>query len=282
MCFLGVSAVTRGDEAEGFRWMKRAYDSGRAEGPSCLAMAYSEGWGVEKDINRVAELYAEGASKGDSHAKAMLGQLYVSGEGVDQDYEIALRLFQEAAEAGNDVGQFQLGAAYMLGQIVEADVRLGSRWLLRAAEQGNPRAQALVAGNFTRDDKGVLRDPSEAYKWTLLAAAGSFRLESLERLVFESVDRQAMLKGQEMADAWIMRHPEDRLRHSWIAINAELVDAAKSGDLAGLGSALQFGAYPNWIDETGFTALKWVLPLVTRKKTSDGPPWRPFSPQAVG
>lgn len=59
------------------------------------------GWGVEKNLEKAAELYALAAEQGNSAAQYSLGTCYENGDGVKANLEEAVRLYRLAAECGN-------------------------------------------------------------------------------------------------------------------------------------------------------------------------------------
>lgn len=65
------------------------------------ARALEHGEGVTKDPLRAAELYCEGARKGDAESQFSLGWMYANGRGVARSDEIASVFFQMAAGQGH-------------------------------------------------------------------------------------------------------------------------------------------------------------------------------------
>lgn len=66
------------------------------------ARALEHGEGVVKDPLRAAELYCEGARRGDAEAQFSLGWMYANGRGVPRSDDVASAFFQMAAVQGHE------------------------------------------------------------------------------------------------------------------------------------------------------------------------------------
>ena len=91
---------------------KKRIDAGDAEATNFLANNYYHGHGglgLQKDINRAIELWAEAAELGSVDARFRLGNAYISGEGVEKDEERGAFLWKQAAMKGDARSRFFLG-----------------------------------------------------------------------------------------------------------------------------------------------------------------------------
>ena len=66
-----------------------------------LGECYENGYGVEQDPKRAAELYARSSEGGYRDGICALGALYEKGLGVRRDRERALELYRQAAQQGS-------------------------------------------------------------------------------------------------------------------------------------------------------------------------------------
>ena len=86
---------------------RKAIESGQGFGLSYLGVAYDEGQGVEKSVEKAVELFQKAAEKGDPFAQWKLGNLYLSGSAspiLPKDAKIAFQWFSKSAEQDNTLG----------------------------------------------------------------------------------------------------------------------------------------------------------------------------------
>lgn len=74
---------------------------GNSDAMFCLAICYSNGYGVELDHSIACEWYMQAGNLGHSQALYNLGLCYQNGWGVPVEYETADAYFQRAARLGN-------------------------------------------------------------------------------------------------------------------------------------------------------------------------------------
>jgi hypothetical protein len=109
-----------------------------------LAYFYENGFGVDRDYKRAAELYRRAIKKDNAYAYGALGWLYDYGLGVDKDIGKAHEYYELAAQKGNSNAQRNLGNMLYLGRGVPKDKEAGIKWLQLAAADG----QKLARGNL--------------------------------------------------------------------------------------------------------------------------------------
>lgn len=80
------------------------------------------------------------AEQGYPLAECQVGYAYTEGIGVEKDLEQALYWTRRAAEHGDRDGQYNLGCFYEEGTAVERDAVQASRWFRDAALQGHDLA----------------------------------------------------------------------------------------------------------------------------------------------
>ena len=98
------------------------------------------------------------------------GMRYSEGDGVEKDLEQAVRYFRKAADAGHAPAQFVMAACFHTGYGVEADPALAVEWYRKAAEQGHAEAQFNLGACYA-SGYGVKKDPDRAIDWYRNAAA---------------------------------------------------------------------------------------------------------------
>lgn len=82
---------------------------GNSDAMYCLAICYSNGYGVEIDHSVACEWYVQAGDLGHSQALYNLGLCYRNGWGIPVEYETANDYLCRAAELGNKDAMLSLG-----------------------------------------------------------------------------------------------------------------------------------------------------------------------------
>ncbi|HEX9802749.1 MAG TPA: hypothetical protein VGB35_05820, partial [Gammaproteobacteria bacterium] len=147
-----------------------------------------------------------------------------------RDYPKMARVLQQLANGGDAEAQYQLANLYRSGRGVNKDLKSAALWARKAANQGHPKAQYLLAGLC---EKGVgCKSESEAKKLYASSAADGYS-PAKERLA-----------NAVAPDLEVNANSEAQLRN-----------AARRGDVAGLARLLLAGVAVDAADEHGRTAL---------------------------
>ena len=85
------------------------------------------------------------------------------------DFASALKEFKPLAEQGNAEAQNKLSYMYQEGKGVLKDITEAAKWSRLSAEQGNANAQYYLA-MMHYEGEGVLKDYAETKKWLQLSA----------------------------------------------------------------------------------------------------------------
>ena len=128
--FLGGSV----DPVNAAIWYKKSADQGYDKAQLSLALLYSEGGELPKDITKAVELYKKAAAQGNPDAQYMLGFLYGTGEGLPQDDIEAGKWYKRAAVQGKAAAQISLSSWYGLS-FPPRDNVLSYAWCNLAAAQ---------------------------------------------------------------------------------------------------------------------------------------------------
>ena len=108
----GVLALMTGDYDKALKTLvPLAETSNHAYAQYFLGRMYSEGRGVEKNLQEGAKWYRKAAEKGVQDAQFRLGGLYEAGEGVPQDMEYAFAWYSVSAHIGNTKAEAAMQAA---------------------------------------------------------------------------------------------------------------------------------------------------------------------------
>ena len=91
-------------------------------------------------FDQARKYYEDAAAAGYSLSLSNLGVLYMNGEGVARSPEIAANLFKQGAEKGDPNGMFFYAGCLEDGLGVPKDFKTAVEWFKRSARAGNPRA----------------------------------------------------------------------------------------------------------------------------------------------
>ncbi|KAL3880340.1 hypothetical protein ACJMK2_032588 [Sinanodonta woodiana] len=110
--YLGVYYTEKGSKEDmkiAVEYFKKASEKNDPEAQYSLGLCYEEGWGVEPDECKAAQLYSQAAQSGHDGAMYNLGifQQYGLG-GLPEDLVSAKELFKKAAAAENESAKLQL------------------------------------------------------------------------------------------------------------------------------------------------------------------------------
>ncbi len=123
-----------------------AAEAGSIEAICELAECYSDGNGVNEDLELAAKLWKQGADAGSSEATGRLGVCYVLGQGVDKNQEKGVELLERAVKEGNARAMNELGSCYCYGVCVEQDdERAVELWKASAKMGYTPAMNDLAA-----------------------------------------------------------------------------------------------------------------------------------------
>jgi uncharacterized protein len=93
----GTAAYSRGDYVGAVRELSPLAQRGNARALGLLGFLYEHGFGEPQIYSIAADLYTQGAARGDPFAQAMLGLMYDKGHGVALDFVLAYKWLDLAA-----------------------------------------------------------------------------------------------------------------------------------------------------------------------------------------
>jgi TPR repeat protein len=94
------------------------------------------------EYEKAVTLWRTAALNGNSNAQVLMGLAYSNGWGVDRDMHFAEMWYHIAAENNHPSGQFLLGLYYLSSKSDLLDA--GIMWLKRSAENGDVSAQGFL------------------------------------------------------------------------------------------------------------------------------------------
>jgi serine/threonine protein kinase len=91
-------------------------------------------------FDQARKYYEDAAAAGYALSLSNLGVLYMNGEGVQRSPEVAANLFRQGAEKGDPSGMFFYASCLQDGLGLPKDPKAAADWFRRSARGGNPRA----------------------------------------------------------------------------------------------------------------------------------------------
>ncbi len=161
---------------------------------------------LDRDDPAGIETLTRAANLGEPQAQLKLAGLYQTGEaGLDVD-EAESRLWaRRAAEGGDARGQHAYGMYLFDGVGGERDRAEALNWLKQAADQGLVDSQYNVARIYENGDEGIAPDPTQAYRWYLIAArAGDPQAQSAVDRLSPTIPAAARQTARAQAEAFAL------------------------------------------------------------------------------
>jgi serine/threonine protein kinase/TPR repeat protein len=93
-----------------------------------------------RQFDQARKYYEDAAAAGYPLSLSNLGVLYMNGEGVQRSPEVAANLFKQGAEKGDPTGMFFYAGCLEDGLGLPKDTKAAAEWFRRSAHAGNPRA----------------------------------------------------------------------------------------------------------------------------------------------
>jgi TPR repeat protein len=215
MMFLG-EMLRKSEPQAAFKWFDAAAKKGDLAALTQVGLMYSNGKGVEADLNKAIEAFREGSEKGHPTAKTALAECYLWGKNVPKDEARAVELLKEAVEGKHPLAMDLLGTCYHDGIGVKADYAEAFRLYSEAVELGHLDSLGNLGVLYVMGH-GVRRNPAKAVElFKRGAEAGNaacmfFYAQCFESgigigqknlLQAQSWYRQAAEAGNPLAAAW--------------------------------------------------------------------------------
>ena len=143
----GVQLYTDEKYAEALTIFRSLEAQGDINSAYAIGLMYTNGYGVEKDIAKASDYYAEAARGGHSAAQNWLGIILLQGMAGEKDFERSYELFKKSASQGNKYGNWNV-ARFVLeanpSYFTEERLISALSYAKRAEELGHGSAKSLV------------------------------------------------------------------------------------------------------------------------------------------
>ena len=161
---------------------------------------------LDRDDPAGVETLTRAANLGEPQAQLKLASLYQSGEnGVAVDAEESRLWARRAAEGGDARGMHAFGM-YLFDGVGGARNRPEALdWLKKAADQGLVDSQYNVARIYENGDEGIAPNPTQAYRWYLIAArAGDPQAQAAVDRLAPTIPAAARQTARAQAEAFAL------------------------------------------------------------------------------
>lgn len=169
---------------------------------------YTDGRGVDADVQEAAIWYEMAAELGLAIAQYKVGSLYEKGTGVERDVSAAESWYRLAADQGNAGAMHNLGVLLAMGASGTADNDEAARWFMQAAELGVPDSQFNM-GILSAKGIGMRQDLEEGYKWfAIVAETGDSDARAKRDEVAGMLSAEQLEKAKAAAALWRAKTPD--------------------------------------------------------------------------
>lgn len=174
--------------------MELDYNAHELEDLYVLGCKYRNGDGVEKDLEKSAQIFLELANKEHISAQLNLGYMYICGHGVELDPFKSVFWYKKAARKNVLAACYNLALSYGANM---TDVEK-AYWAVKAAKLGSIEMQRKTAINY-EFGQGVVQNYIQAYMWYNIAQANGEDVKEQITRVVEYMDREQIAHAQEEA-----------------------------------------------------------------------------------
>ncbi len=158
---------------EAVKWYFLAADEGYAPAQFALGQAFSNGRGVQIDLDEAIKWYRKAAEQGSRSLQFRLGYVLEKNSELG-DWSEMTAWYRKAAEQGHAAAQYCLGKVYDWGLWWQRewprDTAESLKWIRAAAEQGYAPAQWHLGLCYSSSYDGFPADEAESSKWYRRAA----------------------------------------------------------------------------------------------------------------
>lgn len=126
-----------GDVEKADEWHRKAADTGNSQAAVQIGIQELE----KQNYEEAVKYFKKAAGKGNAEAQNRLAMRYSSGQGIEKNMKEAFKWYLKAAEQGHVQGMYNAGQCYYLGIGVEPDRQKAADYLRKSAELGYESAQ---------------------------------------------------------------------------------------------------------------------------------------------
>lgn len=150
--YLSLLYVNMEEYEKALLWGRKAAQMDNVMGCNMMGRIFSEGLGVDANINEALKWYEKAANNGDADAQNIVGNMYSDRDLGILDLKKAFNYYKKAADQDHVYGMFNLGLCFAEGEGCTKDIRKALNWIEKAANEQCPEAQQWLA-NFNQTSR---------------------------------------------------------------------------------------------------------------------------------
>lgn len=162
--------------AEAAKWYEKVVAQGKESGSFKdaafnLALLYTDGAGVDRDVDRALDLYTKAGEAGSGSAFFNMGVIYDDGvPGVEPNKKKAVEYYLKAVKLKHPGATLNVGVMYRTGKGMPQSDEKAATWYEMAADYGSATA-ARNLSKLYEAGIGVPKDPEKAAYWAKRATS---------------------------------------------------------------------------------------------------------------
>ena len=179
---------------DAMRWYERAARAGDVDAQFYLGYIHDRAvWG-SNSIDVSLTWYGRAAARGDARAQFRLGLLHDLDPRLPRDGAKARHWYEAAVRQGHN------GARFNLARLIEGEDAVRAADLYERAAVGGIGAAAINLALLRTNGPDEVRDPAEAYAWTIRAVrAGVPEAEHIRDVLAAQLGPEALSEGRALA-----------------------------------------------------------------------------------
>jgi localization factor PodJL len=212
--------------------LKQAVSAGEPGAFNEVARRYTNGLGVEKNLETAAKWYSAAAEMGHAPSQYLIGNFSEKGLGTQRDLKAAANWYEKAADNGNIVAMHNLAVLHATPNAIseKPDMAKAYNWFAKAAEYGVRDSQVNL-GIFHTKGIGTSIDLPEAYKWfTIAAVAGDKDADTKRKVISDALRPDQLADAKSRVENW---KPAETIElANRVTPKSEWIDQASSAPVA--------------------------------------------------
>ena len=198
-----------------------------------IGRRYTDGIGVDRNLETAAKWYQKAANAGFAPAQYRVGNFYEKGHGVESNAATAARWYEIAANNGNIIAMHNLAVLHAEGKVGGSpDMASAFKWFKKAAEFGVRDSQVNVGIFFTNGAGTEGQNLVEAYKWFAVAAkAGDSDAASKRDVIAQAMRPDQLEEARAVTELWKPATPDAEANNVKVPDNWKATGSATSAKL---------------------------------------------------
>lgn len=157
--------LDEGNFQEAWKWFQKAAEQGNSDAEMFCGMAYLNGIGVTKNIDRARSFIIKAAQNGDGAGQSELAKLFLNSK-HQQDQKMGMIWLKKAVDKGDLNAEYMMGYQLLKGGNIEKDIPKAIELLVTAANNHITNARLLL-GDYYLNTPNSPQNFKRALYWYL-------------------------------------------------------------------------------------------------------------------